>query len=190
VCTGELVQTQWRFAEDLRLEEYLDIIRMKTGALFAVSTELGALLNDSTPAVVKSLRDFGGELGVAYQIYDDCVDILGDEPHAGKSLGTDMKKGKLTLPVLLLLEHENVPARRELREMIFRSNPEDRRRVISLVMGNGVLPETLAAIQRHIAQAEANLAVLPRNPCADLLRTLAVYLSRQSSALLQEPVPA
>jgi len=186
VCAGELSQTQRRFAEDLPLEEYLEMVRMKTGALFAVSTELGALLNDAPPSVVKALREFGDELGVAYQIYDDCVDLFGQEPEAGKSLGTDMKTGKMTLPVLLLLRHQSASARQELCRMVFHSDSEDRRRVIALARSNGVLPESLATIRRHIEQAGSKLAALPSNPFADLLRSLAWHLHHRSGALLQE----
>ena len=96
VCAGEILQTERRFDVNLVQHQYIDIINMKTGALFAVSCELGASLNGSPPTVVESLREFGTNLGIAYQIYDDCVDILGQERKAGKSLGTDVKKGKLT----------------------------------------------------------------------------------------------
>ena len=96
VCSGEILQIQRRFDLDLTLDQYLGIIHMKTGALFAASCELGALLNAAPAAAVKSMHEFGINLGIAYQIYDDCLDIFGQERQAGKSLGTDMKKGKLT----------------------------------------------------------------------------------------------
>ena len=103
VCSGEIIQTQRRFDFDLSVADYFKIIEMKTAALFAAATELGALLNESTPETVAALHAYGLKLGTAYQIYDDCLDIAGEESKAGKTLGSDLGKGKLTLPVLLLL---------------------------------------------------------------------------------------
>src|SRR5580698_1492900 len=144
VCSGEIVQTQRRFDLDLTVEQYLNIINMKTGALFAVSCELGAVLNGAPPAVVKSMYEFGTNLGIAYQIYDDCLDIFGQECLAGKSLGTDMKKGKLTLPFLLLLQHVSSENRGELGAMILRNDQQEQQDLLRLVLGNGVVGESLA----------------------------------------------
>lgn len=190
VCSGEILQTRRRFDMDLTLAQYLDIINMKTGALFAVSCELGALLNAAPPEVVKGYTDFGSNLGIAYQIYDDCVDIFGQERQAGKSLGTDMKKGKLTLPFLLLLQHTDVANRRELGEMIFRDEPGERSRLIRLVMGNGVVSESLLTIDSYISRAEANLASLPVNAYSKTLAGLLHFISDKSKLLLKQEAAA
>ncbi|MGD0650286.1 MAG: polyprenyl synthetase family protein [Verrucomicrobiia bacterium] len=190
VCSGEILQTQRRFDLDLALEQYLDIINMKTGALFAVSCELGALLNAAPVKVVKSLHEFGSNLGIAYQIYDDCLDIFGQERQAGKSLGTDVKKGKLTLPYLLLLQHAGASSRQELGEMIFRDEPSARTKLLSLVMGNGVMTESLLTIDKYIAQAEANLADLPSNVYSKTLSDLLGFIAGKSKLLLKEEIAA
>ena len=186
VCSGEIVQTQRRFDLDLTLDQYLDIINMKTGALFSVSCELGAVLNGAPPAVVKSLREFGTDLGIAYQIYDDCVDIFGQERQAGKSLGTDMKKGKLTLPFLLLLQHVGSDSRQELGAMMLRNDQQEQQRLLRLVLGNGVVGESLAAIDKYIARARMGLSTLPSNVYARTLMALTDYLLGQSRTLLRE----
>ena len=80
------------------------IIGMKTGSLFACAAELGALISGAPTAVVRRMKNYGAKIGTAYQIYDDCLDIAGTEAETGKTLGTDLRKGKLTLPVLSLLE--------------------------------------------------------------------------------------
>ena len=190
VCAGEILQTKGRFNMDLSVDKYLEIIDMKTGALFAVSCELGAELNGAAPAVVKSMRQFGSNLGIAYQIYDDCVDIFGQERQAGKSLGTDMKKGKLTLPWLLLLQHTVADSRQEIGELIFRGAPSERARLLSLVNGNGVLPESLAMVQKYIARAEANLADLPEDVYTRTLGGLLRFISGKARLLLKEEVAA
>lgn len=190
VCSGEIVQTQRRFDLDLTLDQYLDIVNMKTGALFAVSCELGAVLNGAKTAVVKSMREFGTNLGIAYQIYDDCVDIFGQERQAGKSLGTDMKKGKLTLPFLLLLQHVDSENRQKLGAMILRNEQQERQRLLRLILGNGVVGESLTAIDRYIARARANLSALPASVYARTLTGVADYLSGESRSLLREPIAA
>ncbi len=190
VCSGEIVQTQRRFDLDLTLEQYLDIINMKTGALFAVSCELGASLNGAPPNIVKRMNEFGTNLGIAYQIYDDCVDIFGQERLAGKSLGTDMKKGKLTLPFLLLLQHVGSESRQELGAMILRNGQQEQQHLLRLVLGNGVVGESLAAIDTYISRARTNLSALPPNVYTRTLAALTDYLSGQSRSLLKETATA
>jgi len=104
VCTGEIIQTQRRYDWALTLEEYLQIIEKKTAAFFVMAAELAAKLNGSPAETVAACSFYGRQLGVAYQVYDDCLDIVGSEETAGKTLGTDLLKGKLTLPVLKLLK--------------------------------------------------------------------------------------
>ena len=103
VCSGEIIQTQRRFDLHLRIEDYLRIVEMKTGSLFAVAAELGAVLNGADARTTQALKDFGRRIGAAYHIYDDCLDIAGNETEIGKTLGTDLRHGKLTMPVLMLL---------------------------------------------------------------------------------------
>jgi len=190
VCAGEILQNQHCFDVNLSRERYFDMINMKTGALFAVSCELGALLNGTVPSVVQRMNDFGSHLGIAYQIYDDCVDIFGQERHAGKSLGTDMKKGKLTLPLLLLLEHTEADRRAEVGEVIFRGSDADRRQLLNLALGNGVIAESLLTIDNHVRQARTKLDGLADNVCTRTLTGLMDLISHKSRALMKEAAAA
>lgn len=190
VCSGEILQTQRRFDLDLSVDQYLEMIKMKTGALFAVSCELGAALNGASPAVVKGLRDYGTNLGIAYQIFDDCVDILGHERNAGKSLGTDVKKGKLTLPYLLLLRATSAEHREALANRIFRDDPQEREALLGLAHQRGVVRQSLAAIHDYLSRAESNLSVLTPGVYAAALSSLAGYLGQQSESVTKNCVPA
>jgi octaprenyl-diphosphate synthase len=105
VCTGEIRQTLQRGNFELSREEYLELVRMKTAELFSLACELGArFAAPDEPEVHAALRNYGEQLGTAYQIYDDCLDVFGEEVRAGKSLRTDLITGKATLPVLIALE--------------------------------------------------------------------------------------
>lgn len=190
VCSGEILQTQRRYDFDLTVDHYLEIINMKTGALFAVSCELGALLNGATPTVVKAMQDYGSNLGIAYQIFDDCVDLFGQERQAGKSLGTDVKKGKLTLPLLLLLRHLPAERREQVSAMIFRNDPAEWAELLAMITSNGVMNESLATIGKFISRAEVSLDLVSANVYSRSLRALAGYLSAESRRLLTEPAAA
>jgi octaprenyl-diphosphate synthase len=103
ICEGELLQVENRFRPDIGEEVYLRIIRKKTAVLHAAACSLGAVLSGAGDAEARGLHAFGLDLGTAFQIVDDCLDYSGDEASAGKSLGTDLHQGKVTLPLLCLL---------------------------------------------------------------------------------------
>jgi octaprenyl-diphosphate synthase len=118
VCTGEILQTQRRRDFQFSQGEYFRVLEMKTGELFALSSELAAHLSGASPAQRAAARQFGMAFGTAYQVYDDCVDLFGSEAIAGKSLGSDLAKGKLTLPMLLLWERVSPADRARLKALI------------------------------------------------------------------------
>lgn len=103
VCAGEVEQTFHRLADTGSLEAYFRVIDRKTAELFRVACALGFALRDPSDKEGRgAAARFGRHLGLAYQIFDDLVDVLGDEKDAGKTLGTDVEGGKMTLPLLLL----------------------------------------------------------------------------------------
>lgn len=102
ICEGEMKQLRMVFHRDLREKDYLDIIEKKTATLFSASCKTGAILGDAKDAQIKGLEDFGHNFGMAYQIIDDCQDLVGDEEKIGKTLRLDLKEGKYTLPLIYL----------------------------------------------------------------------------------------
>src|SRR3972149_2751295 len=112
MCEGELIQLLRRYDLNLTEQEYLDIIERKTASLFATSCRLGAMFAGANRKMQEALTSYGLKVGMAFQIVDDCLDIIGSEDEMGKSLSSDLKKGKLTLPIIRLVG--NLPeARRE-----------------------------------------------------------------------------
>ena len=103
VCSGEIMQTMRRRDTSLSLADYYRVIDLKTAELFRVSCRLGALISGYPADFIQAANDFGRHLGIAYQIYDDLVDFIGEEKMIGKTLGTDLATGKLTLPLMILL---------------------------------------------------------------------------------------
>src|SRR5487761_2112006 len=125
VCTGEILQTQHRRNFELSRREYFRVIEMKTAELFTLSCDLAAFLGNASAEQRAALRQFGAAFGTAYQVYDDCVDLFGSETAAGKSLGTDLAKGKLTWPVLLAWERASAQDRTGLENLIQNWRPEN-----------------------------------------------------------------
>ncbi len=102
VCKGEVWQTGNKFNYELSEATYLEIIRLKTASLFSACGKLGAKINNAGDRTEGVLTEFGKNFGMAFQIVDDYLDLTGNENKLGKSLGTDLYKGKLTLPVIRL----------------------------------------------------------------------------------------
>lgn len=159
VCSGEIIQTQRRFDLKLSIADYLKIIDMKTAALFSVATELGAFLNEAKPETISSFKRFGKKLGIAYQIYDDCLDLAGDEAAAGKTLGTDLQKGKLTLPILHLLQAASSSEHEQLSSVILSGEVEDLASLRDLAVDGGAMQISIDTARRLLREARDCLQV-------------------------------
>lgn len=176
VCSGEIIQTQRRFDMKLSLEEYFEIIRKKTAALFGAAMELGSRLNGQPPAVCEALRDFGLRIGTAYQIYDDCIDLIGDEREYGKTLRTDLHKGKLTLPILNLLASATERQREKLHKLLLQREPIDLPALASIADYVGAIESAVTTGQELVAGARSLLLVLPDSEHRGALGGIADFL--------------
>ena len=172
VCSGEIIQTQRRFDLKLSVPDYYKIIEMKTGALFAAATELGAFINEAAPEVISAFKIFGLRLGTAYQIYDDCLDLAGDERRAGKTLGSDLRKGKLTLPILHLLQISDSPARNRLSEIIVRGDDSDLHELVERAISAGAVRTAVGTARKMLREAENQLELAPSGKYRDALGNL------------------
>jgi octaprenyl-diphosphate synthase len=104
VCAGEIAQTYQRGEVNYSRDFYFRVIQLKTAELFEVACRLGATVAGYPVEFSEAAGLFGRHVGIAYQVFDDLVDLYADESMIGKTLGTDLTKGKFTLPLLLLLE--------------------------------------------------------------------------------------
>lgn len=179
VCEGELLQLANR--ENWALDEatYFEIIRRKTASLCGVSCRLGGLLSGATPEVVEGLYLCGEKLGVAFQIVDDVLDLTGDPSTVGKTLGRDLEKGKLTLPVIHLLRTASPAARARVMSGLEGtpghrpSNPSRFDEAHRLIHQQGSLDYAMGLARNVIGEAKAGLALLPPTPARDLLLEMA-----------------
>ena len=104
LCQGEVEQSTRLWDADMSRADYYELIRKKTATLFAIAMSGAAYLQGMDDEMMEQLNRMGTLLGISYQIYDDCLDLTGTDEGAGKTLGTDAEKGKLTLPVFFLME--------------------------------------------------------------------------------------
>jgi len=183
VCSGEILQTRHRRNFELSRRDYFRVLEMKTAELFALSCELAAFLSEATPTQRTALREFGLAFGTAYQIYDDCVDLFGTEKEAGKSLGTDLAKGKLTYPVLLAWERANAADRARLETLVKEWQPGSFTRVTELLAHYDTVSPSLDIIERYLTQARQSLKSLPDSDGRAGLTGVTEYLARQTAAL-------
>jgi octaprenyl-diphosphate synthase len=183
VCSGEILQTLRRQQLNFTRDDYFRILQMKTAELFALSCDLGSWLGGATATQRAALRQFGLDLGIAYQIYDDCLDLFGLEAAAGKSLGTDLASGKVTLPLLVLMERADEVTAQRVRQWLMEWDGHQEAELQALLVRHGALPECRAVIQRFLESGRKALNTLRPSPCRESLHALTVYLSQQTCRL-------
>ena len=172
ICSGEMIQTQRRFDLKLQVEDYLRIVEKKTGSLFAAAAELAALISEADSNVIETFKNFGFQIGTAYQIYDDCLDLAGSETATGKTLGTDLRKGKFTLPVLIFLRSASDFERERCCRLVLEERIEEMTELLRIGATNGALNESIEAGSDLIRKAQTVLDGIAANPYADALFAL------------------
>ena len=158
VCAGEIVQTLRRGSVDVTRADYQRIVDLKTAELFRVSCFLGTRLAGFGESYVAAASRFGRHLGIAYQIYDDLVDFFGVEVRIGKTLGTDLASGKLTLPLLVLLERLPAAEAAELRSEVRGERPPDLALRLRQMRELGIFAAVAAEVHAELGLARAALA--------------------------------
>lgn len=183
VCAGEIVQTLRRGTTNISREDYFRVIDLKTAELFRVSCFLGGKLGGFSAEFVDAVSRFGRHLGIAYQIYDDLADFFGEEKRIGKTLGTDLLSGKVTLPLLALLERLSADDRARLVEEILKRRAVDLPQRIRQMAELGVFETVAGEIEAELARAETALTPHMALAPAPLLFQLCETLRNQVGSL-------
>jgi len=181
VCEGEMRQVHHRGNLDLDETDYLAIIEGKTAELTAVSCRLGASYAGAPEAIVAALDRYGRNLGIAFQIADDVLDIWGEERVTGKSLGSDLEKQKLTLPVIHLLRVVEPATAMAIRGVLSEAKADQRRLLRPYLENTGALDYAWQRAKQHVNQAVDALDCLAESEARSMLRTMAQYVIRRAS---------
>jgi geranylgeranyl pyrophosphate synthase len=175
ICNGELRQMFSIPGQLPTLEEYYERIYAKTASLFAAAVETGALLTSASPREVQALRDYGYNVGMAFQIVDDILDYTGAEEAVGKPLGSDLRQGVITLPALHFIE---AGGDARLVSIVARGGryDEEVRALIAKIRNSGSIEASLDKAREFTRNSQAALAILPDNPYRQSLHRLADFV--------------
>lgn len=183
VCAGEIIQTLRRGTTEISREDYQRVIDLKTAELFRVSCQLGSHLAGHPPAFVAAAATFGRQLGIAYQIYDDLADFFGEESKIGKTLGTDLGSGKLTLPLMELADALSAAERRVIIGEITGDRAPQADLRLRQMRELGVFARVEQALEGELAAAESALSPYADNPATPRLLALTQVLRHQVAKL-------
>ena len=179
---GELIQLTTIGRLDISEAEYFDILERKTAFLFSACCEVGAILAEADQAQQKAMRDYGMNLGIAFQIADDILDVTSEAGQLGKAAGTDLLEGKLTLPLISLLKNE--PSLRPAFEKVMlngeytefsRDDLKEKLRV------HGVLGDIREKAKTYALSARKSIDVLPQTEYRSTLEGISDFVIDRSS---------
>jgi octaprenyl-diphosphate synthase len=177
MAEGELLQHVRRKKITLNEDDYLSIIIKKTALLISVACQVGAILGKSSPEEESALVDFGMDLGIAFQLKDDCLDYTSEKEELGKGIGTDLKEGKVTLPLILALKKCTPQERKEIKKIV--SAPvlkkKELSKVTDLIENYGGINYALDRANEYLTEAKQYLNIFPDSPEKYALRLMADY---------------
>ena len=134
------------------------------------------MISGTPKAISDAMFDYGMKLGTAYQIYDDVVDLIGSEDQIGKTLGTDLEKGKLTLPILNLLERANPKQREQLSKRIIEQQPLDLPVLVGIAEYEGSMADALDTASQLVAEARETLTLLNPSEFTTAMRNITLFV--------------
>jgi geranylgeranyl diphosphate synthase type II len=171
VCEGQAYDKDFEMRKDVSLDDYLLMIKKKTGKLISVSTEIGALVGGGTDQHVRALRRYGEYVGRAFQIQDDYLDIMADERELGKTVGSDLQEGKRTFLFLAALRKAKGKDRRQLLSISKNGALTQRtlREFRRIFRETGALDSAHAWITRDLSRAKRELECLPPSSARGML---------------------
>ena len=175
IAEGEVLQLMNIGNLDLDEAGYFQVIQYKTAQLFEAGARLGAILAGLPAAQEQALADYGRGLGVAFQIIDDVLDYSGDLTDIGKNLGDDLAEGKLTLPLLYVLNRGTAEAQITVRTAIEAQDRHHFAAVLHTVQSSGALEYARQRAAEAVARAHAALSILPDTPTRPALAALADF---------------
>lgn len=178
MAEGEVLQLI--HADDLEIDErdYLEVISRKTAALISAACHIGAIFGGADVARQEALKNYGDNLGLAFQLIDDTLDYTGDVKELGKAIGNDIQEGKATLPLIHAFRSQDAARKKRLRK-IFSADEismEDFQEVRDMVARSGGIEYTQRLAMQHVQQAKEALAIFPPHPTRKVLEDIADYV--------------
>jgi octaprenyl-diphosphate synthase len=181
IAEGEVLQLTRAGDPGTTEEQYLDVITRKTAILFAAACYGAATLSRQDEQTRNALREFGLNLGIAFQMIDDVLDYDGDPATMGKNVGDDLMEGKVTLPLIHTLREGSAAEQAVVREAIIGKNTDQIEQVTAAVKRCGAIEYTRKRARHYSSLALENLSLLPASdPRSALTRLTELAISRDS----------
>ncbi len=159
-------------------EDYLSIVEQKTAVLIGASCEIGGILGNISEEFLSALRSYGLSVGCAFQLADDILDYISDPNQFGKTRGTDLREGKLTLPLIIALSRATEPEKRLIKDALIAERLEENhfKEIVSVIEKYGGLKGTHTRAQKFVAQAKESLSLFKPSIEREALLSLADYV--------------
>lgn len=172
IAEGEVLQLMNCNNPETTEEDYLQVIHYKTAALFAAAAEVSASLANTDANTQQALRNYGLQLGIAFQLVDDVLDYRGDSKTLGKNIGDDLAEGKPTLPLIYAIQHSHPTQQQIIRQTIEHGGLDHLDDILLAIEDSKALDYTMQKAQLAAMAAQACLIDLPSSPYKDALSTL------------------
>ncbi|WP_298271345.1 polyprenyl synthetase family protein [Geobacter sp.] len=178
IAEGEVLQLLCTSDLDMTQERYIEVVKSKTAVLLSAASEAGAILGGVSPEQVAALRDYGMDLGIAFQLMDDTLDYTAVEEQFGKEIGHDLEEGKITLPLIHTLRKCTDEERETISDIVEKEAMEagDFESVFTLVHKYGGIQFTTEVATGYIARCKSHLEAFPDSPEKQALVELADYV--------------
>lgn len=178
ICEGQQYDMEFEGREQVSIEEYMQMIRLKTSVLLATALQIGAYVAGANAAQQKALYEYGINIGLAFQIQDDILDVYGDPRTFGKAIGGDICCNKKTYMLLTALQRADDETRAELEQWLQTQDKSDEKiqAVTDIYTRTGAREVCETVMQLHTHEALSQLNALPQNDATEQLRKLAEKL--------------
>ena len=182
IAQGEVLQLEHKGEIDLLEETYLNIINMKTAALFAAATKVGACLGNKNKKEKDALESYGRNLGLAFQIADDALDYLSKKVVLGKEIGKDFYEGKTTLPLIIIFQRGNDEERNFLKEIFKKKkrNEDDFSETLALINKYKAVQASFKRAEYFVNVSYDALGIFQRSEEREILQNLAEFSLNRS----------
>jgi octaprenyl-diphosphate synthase len=182
MAQGELRQLTHKGDLTLTEEAYREVIRSKTAVLFQAACRVGALIANAPPALVQAIGEYGFELGMAFQMADDLLDYLQDTSVLGKTMGADLREGKMTLPVIHALQNVGPEQKQWMSDLIRQRTftTAEFQRLVELLESHGSIEYTLKCARSHVKAANKALNAFAPSSLRCLLQDVAAYATARA----------
>ena len=183
VCEGQQYDMEFEHMSQVSIEDYLKMIELKTSVLLAYAMRIGGYIAGASPAQQEALYQYGLNIGIAFQIQDDILDVYGDPKTFGKAIGGDICCNKKTILLLTALDTSDAESKAELLQWLMATDQKEEKiaAVTALYNRIGVREACEVVLEEYTSKALAQLDLLPANSATETLRELAEQLAIRKS---------